>query len=118
MNSFKSTYPALAGLILLVADATKQLFVGGETLLQKIEGEAAVIPDLISFAPQAGNLSAEIAKLKSVPADLEAAVEMLITDLAFSSDKAKAIINAAFPVAESVVAIIPQAKVLVEAIHS
>lgn len=117
MDSFKAKYVAFTALLLLIADIAKGMAVQGETLIQKIEGEAAALPDLMGFLPKAGSLGAELDMLKSSPDDMVVGAELLVTDLAFSSDKAKAIVAAAFPLAEKTVGMIGDVKALVTAIQ-
>jgi len=116
MDSFKSKYPAFTALLALAAALAQDVAAQGETVLQKLEGSIALVPQALAFMPMASGLGAEVAALKAAPTDIEAGVEVLITDLAFSSDKAKAIIAAAFPLAESLVGLVPQVESLVKAI--
>lgn len=118
MNSFKSNYPVFSALILLVADFAKNLAVQGESMLAKVEGEVTIVPSILSFIPQASGLGAEVDKLKASPTDCIGGVELLVTDLAFSSERAQAVMSAAFPLADSLVVLVPQVKALVVAIKS
>jgi hypothetical protein len=118
METFAQKYPAFAALFGLVATIAQDAAAPGETALQKLEGAVNLVGPVISFLPQASLLSAELAALKESPSDIESAAEALVTDLAFSSEKAKSIIAAAFPLAEAVVALIPQAEALVAAIKA
>jgi hypothetical protein len=118
MNSFQTTYPALYALINLLAGVAKGMAVQGETLVQKLEGEAMELPSLVSFLPLAGSIGAEIEAIKSSPGDIVGAAECLVTDLAFTSAKAQAVINAAFPLANSIAALVPQVTAVVAAIKA
>lgn len=100
MNSFQSKYPAFTALLGLLGAAAANMAVGGKTVMQKIESEAGLLPQLMAFYPQASGLGAEIQALKTSPADMVGALEVLVTDLALSSDRAKAIVPKAFAVAE------------------
>ncbi len=113
---FATKYPSFAALLALLAGAGKVLAVQGESLIQKLEGEAVELPSLLAFLPQAGSLGSEIVAIKGNTADIEAAAEYAVTQLAFSSEKAQAIIAAAFPVAETAVTLLGQVKTLVAAI--
>ncbi|MDR3608532.1 MAG: hypothetical protein P4M08_14305 [Oligoflexia bacterium] len=116
---FASKYPAFTALFALVGGAASILAVQSETLIQKVEGEAAELPGLLAFLPQAGSLGAEVTALKASPTDMEAAAEMLISDFKFSSSKAQSVIAAAFPLAESLVGTtLPQVKALIAAIQA
>jgi hypothetical protein len=118
MNSFKTTYPVFTALLSLISAFALDLVTENETLIQKLENSITIVPQVLGFLPIAGGLAAELAKLKASPADIEAAAETLVTDIAFSSVKAKAIIAAAFPLAESVVALVPQVGAIVAAVKS
>lgn len=100
MNAFQSKYPTFTALLALIGAGAANMAAGGKTFIQKLESEASLLPQLMTFYPQASNLSAEITTLKSSPADIVGALEVLVTDLSFSSDRAKAIIPKAFAVAE------------------
>ena len=118
MNTFGTKYPALASLILLVANLSKDFAQPNETDLQKIEGSFGLIPQILSFIPQSASLGTEIGAIKSSPEDMIAGVEMLVTDLSFTSEKATLIINAAFPLGEQIIALIPSFKNLSTAIKA
>lgn len=118
MESFKSKYPAFVSLLALVSALAQDLSAQGESMVQKLEGSISLVPQALAFIPQASLLSAEVDALKASPADLEGGVELLITDLSFSSEKAKGIVSAAFPLAESLVSLVPQAQALVAAIKA
>ena len=77
-----------------------------------------LVPQALAFFPQASLLGSELTALKANPIDLEAGAELLVTDLAFTSAKAKAIVSAAFPVAESLAAMVPQVQALITVIKS
>lgn len=115
MTAFQTKYPAFASLLMVFATFAQDFAAQGETLAQKFEGAVNVVTPVITFLPQSGNLGAELVALKASPSDMEAAGEALVTDLAFSSTKAKAIIAAAFPFAEAAVGLIPQGEALVAA---
>lgn len=104
MDSFKSKYPAVVALFVLVAAFAKDLAVAGESVLQKVEGELALAPQILQFYPQASQLGPELTLIKESPTDIEAGIEVLVTDLAFSSEKAQAIITQSFAVGEWIVA--------------
>lgn len=116
MESFAQKYPAFAALLQLVATIGQDMAVQGESLTAKLESLVNVAGPLVAFLPQASALGAEIAALKASPTDIEAAGEALVSDLAFSSAKAKAIIAAAFPVAESLAALVAPVQALVAAL--
>lgn len=118
MNSFAQKYPSFAALLLIISNVARDLVVPNETLLQKLENSVSLVPQVLAFVPQASALGAEVSALKSVPADIEAAAEALVVDLAFSSDKAKAIIAASFPLAEQIVALIPSAQAVIAAVKA
>lgn len=113
---FSTNYPAFAALLNLVAGLAKNLAVQNGSLVQKLESEASEVPALVAFLPLASQLGAEVQQLKSSPADIVGGVELLVSDLGFSSTKAQAVINAAFPLAQSIVGLVPQVQALVSAI--
>lgn len=115
---FASKYPAFAALLALLPPLLTDFEATGTSFVQKLEGAVVIVPGILAFIPQASQLGAEVAALKASPSDLEAGAELLVTDLAFSSTKAQAIITAAFPLAESLVALAPQISALVGAIKS
>lgn len=118
MNSFNSKYPSVAALILIFANLAKDVSAQGETILQKLEASFGLLPQVISFIPQAGNLNSEITALKASPEDMVIGIEMLVNDLGFTSEKAKLIIESAFPLAEKIVSSLPDAKNLIAAIKA
>jgi hypothetical protein len=119
VNNFKVKYPIFSSLMVLVSGFTTGLLVQGESLVQKVEGEMVLLPQVLAFLPKAGGLKAELDALKAAGApDIEAGAEVLVSDMAFSSAKAQGIIQAAFPVAESVAALEPQVLALVAAIKA
>jgi hypothetical protein len=118
MNSFKTSYPALSALFTLIASAATQLAVQGQTLVQKIEGEFTLLPQVLTFIPQASNISAEIAAVKGSPAEIEAGIELLVTDFAFTSDKAKSVIAKSFAVGEWIIQGIEPVKELIAEIKA
>jgi hypothetical protein len=118
MTNFQTKYPAFYALLALMAGVGTGLVAQGETLVQKLEGEAAQLPNLLAFLPQVGSIGPELTALKSSPADIVTAGEVLVTDFAFSSDKAKAIIQASFPLAESLAGLYPQVVTLVAALKA
>jgi hypothetical protein len=113
---FAQKYPAFAALLALVGAVAQDAAVQGETVLQKLEASINLVPQALAFFPQVSALSSELAALKASPGDMEAAAEALVSDLAFSSAKAKAIIAAAFPLAESLVGLVPQVQALLAAV--
>jgi hypothetical protein len=113
---FPTNYPSFAALLVLSATLGKDFAVQNETFVQKLEGAVNIVSPIITFLPQASSLGAELEKLKASAPDMEAAGEFLVTQLAFSSDKAQGIIKAAFPLAEGLVALIPQTQALLAAI--
>jgi hypothetical protein len=118
MNNFKQNYPAFAALLALFGGACAELAIQGETLVQKFEGEATLLPQALVFLPQASQLGAEAAQLKSSPTDIESGCEVLITDFNFTSAKAQLIISKAFPLAEGIAAQVTNAQALIAAIKS
>lgn len=118
---FSEKYPASAALILLIATSLKDAVAAlqpGEAILEKISGFSNLAPGIISFIPLAGSLSAEMVALKLNMGDDVLAVEMLVSDLSFSSDKAKNVIAAAFPILENIAAMEPSVVALVAAVKS
>lgn len=105
MTSFKQKYPAFAALLVIVGLLAQDFAAPGVTLVQKLTNLYNVVPAVMAFVPQIGALGAEISALKSSPTDIEAGGEVLVTDLGFSSAKGVAVIAAAFPVGEGVVAL-------------
>lgn len=118
MNSFKTKYPSFSALIALAASIAQDFTAGGLTLIQKLTGLAGLLPQVLAFIPLAGGLASELVALKAAPADIEAGAEVLVTDLAFSSVKAKAIVSSAFPVAEGIANLVSPAQSLIAAIRS
>lgn len=118
MSNFSSKYPAFAALLALLGGSVAKMVSASGSIIQKLEGEAALLPQLISFVPQASLLATELAQLKQNPVDIEAAAETLVSDLAFSSSKAQAIVAAAFPVAESVANLVAPIENLVAALKA
>lgn len=118
MSAFTDKYPAFTAMLAIVAEGAQDLAAQNITFVAKLESMANLVSPIIDFIPQASGLGAELTALKASPADIEAAAEQLVTDLAFTSAKAKAIIAAAFPLAESAVGMIPQVEALVAAIKS
>jgi hypothetical protein len=120
MESFKSKYPALTALLAIIGGSLAKLAAGGEGWLQKIESEAALAPQVLSFVTsgQAAALSSELGLVKQLVPDMEAGIELLVTDFALSSDKAKLLLPKAFAVAEWAVAGVAPIKDLVVALES
>lgn len=100
MDQFKLKYPAFTALLFLVASLCQDFAAQGQTWLQKLESTYNLFPQIISFIKVAPGIAAEAIALGGSPTDIEAGAELLVTDLAFTSDKAKAIITAAFPLCE------------------
>jgi hypothetical protein len=117
MNPIQEKYPALFAFIGLLSAVAKDFGASG-TLLQRLVSLDNTIPQVTSFVPLAGQLGAEIAAIEKVPADLVEAAEIFVTDLSFSSAKAQAILAAAFPLANSLVGVVPEALALEAAIKS
>lgn len=116
---FPTKYPAFYALLALVAAAVKdgvQVATGGGSLLQDVLALENLAPLLMQLYPVAGQIAAE-AKAMSA-ADIEAAAEQLVTDLEFTSTKAQLVISKAFPLAETLASLVPQAQALVVAIQS
>lgn len=116
---FGQKYPASAAFVLLIANILKDAASAlqpGQSALQKIMGFENLAPALIGFLPQIGALAGEV-KQYSVGDDI-AAAEMLVSDLAFSSDKAQKIVAALFPVMEELAALEPKVEALVAAIQA
>lgn len=119
MNPFQAKYPAFYALIGLVADAAKDTVAaaqGSGSFLQKLIGYETLVPELIALVPLAGQLTAEAQAMSVV--DMEAAAEVLVSDLAFSSAKAMAVIAAALPLAEQLAALVAPSEALVAAIKA
>ena len=115
----QSKYPAFYALIALVAAAAKDTsdaVVSSSSLLSKVLEFENLVPLLMQLYPVAADIAVE-AKAMSAQ-DIEAAAEQLVVDLEFSSDKAKAVIAAAFPLAESLAGLVPQVQALVAAIKA
>lgn len=102
MDSFKLKFPAFTALLLIVGTALQKAAAPSESLIAKLGSEMVLAPQVLSFvvSGQAGALGAELSSLKGSVPDMEAAAELLIADLALSSDKAKAILPHAFAVGE------------------
>lgn len=100
MNSFKSKYPAFTALLALLGSIAVKAVKSGESLIQKIEDEATLLPQALAFYPSASALSAELAGIKASPTDMEGGIEVLVTDLSLSSDKAQALMPKVFVLAE------------------
>lgn len=118
MMNFAASYPAFAALLSLVANLVQDMEAPNETMLQKLEGSIGLVPVVLAFLPQASLLGPELVAIKASPLALEQGAELLVTDLAFSSAKAKAIIAAAFPVAEAIVGMVPGVQALAAAIKA
>lgn len=119
MTSFKQKYPAFAALLALAAAVAQDFAAPGLSLLQKLSGLAAIIPQVVGFLPLVGSIGSEIVAIKAAGVvDIEAAAELLVTDLAFSSDKAKAIVASAFPVAEQLAGLFAPVQSLIAAIKA
>lgn len=120
MESFKSKYPAFTALLVIVGGALAKAVAPAEGLLQKLSSEMALAPKVLAFAVsgQAAGLGAELALLKESVTDMEAGLEVLVTELALSSDKAKAILPHAFAVGEWAASGVAPIKGLVEAIEA
>lgn len=115
---FKQKYPAFTALIHIVALEGKALGNPDDGLIAKVGNSMKIIPEVLLFLPQSKTIGAEAAQLKSSATDIEDGIEMLVVDLEFSSEKAKKIIEAAFPVADKIAALIPETQNLIAAIKS
>jgi hypothetical protein len=116
---FQTKYPALYALIALVAAAavdSEQALSSSASLIAKLLGYENLIPEFVALAPQLGAISAEVKAMS--PQDIEQAAEALVADLAFSSDKAKAVIAASFSVVDWLIAGQAPVMALVSAIKS
>jgi len=100
MESFKSKYVILTAALVLIASEFKIAFKPGENAVQKFIESGSLIPGLLPIVSNVGQLKSEIETLKGSVVDMEAGAEVLVTELAFSSDAAKAIIPKAIAVAE------------------
>lgn len=100
MESFKSKYPAFTALLGIIGAVAAKAAKAGESVVQKFEDELTLAPAILAFYPSMGALPAEFAAIKAAPVDMEAGIEVLVTDFALSSDKAKAIMPKAFLLAE------------------
>lgn len=120
MDSFKSKYPAFTALLALVGGALSKLAAPSVGILQKLESEVVLAPQVLQFVAsgQAGALGSELAVLKDSAPDMEVGVEVLISDFAFSSDKAKALLPKVFAVGEWAVAGVSPIKELVVALEA
>jgi hypothetical protein len=105
---FNTKYPTIAALIALFADAAKIATKPGENVGQIITGEIVELPAILAFLPQAIKLSAELLAIKSQPSDIISAAETLVSDLSFSNEKSKEIIDAVFDDAEYLANMIPE----------
>lgn len=117
MSDFASKYPSLAALLSLVGKAASTGVTASGSALQKIEAEAVVLPAALAFMTAgAAGLGADISAIKSDVQGEVSAVEYLVVNCAFSSDKAKEIIPLAFDAAEKLAACVDPIKKLVVAI--
>lgn len=118
MSDFQTSYPAFFALIGLLAGSAKIAVTTPGGVIQKLEGEVSEIPSFMAFYPLAGSLKSELGNLEKSPADIEAGVEVLVADLAFSSAKAQAIIQSAIPLARTVVTGYEQSQALINVIKA
>ena len=119
MNSFQSKYPAFYALIALVAMAAKDTanaVVSKDSVLAKLLAYENLVPLGMQLYPVAADIVAEAKAMQ--PVDMVAAAESLVTDLGFSSEKAQAVIQASFVVAEKAVDVVPAVQALVSAIKA
>lgn len=115
---FKSKYPAMSALLALAAAVAQDFAASGLSLVQKLYGLAALVPQALTFVGMVGQIAGEVASLKASPVDIEAGAEVLVVDLALSSDKAKSIVAAAFPVAEKIAELVSPVQSLIAAVKS
>lgn len=119
MGGFNTKFPAVASALMLIAgvvhDAVKAVK-DDESLLAKISEFENLIPMMVAFLPQAGDVSAQIKTFQ--PADYAAAAEYLVEELGFSSTAAQNVIRAAFPVLDKLVELEPLVMTLVAQVKS
>lgn len=116
---FSTKFPAFAALLVLISTAVKDsisALAPGESLAEKVFGYEDMVPELITFLPQAGEIDAEIKAM--TPADYAAAAEELVTDFGFTNGHAQQVIIAAFPVVNGLAALEPLVVTLINAIKA
>lgn len=118
MDSFKAKYPAMTALLALMVSVGAKAVKSGESVIQKIEDEATLVPQALAFYPMVGALGAEVAALKASPADAEGGLELMITDMNLTSDKALAIMPKAFVLAEKLADCVQPAEELIAAVKA
>jgi hypothetical protein len=111
-------YPALIALVGIFASIAKIAATAGETLAQRGTALIGLFPQIMSFIPQMTLLSGELSTIGATPADEEALAEQFVTDLAFTSDKAKSIITPAFAVAEGIANLVSPIESLITALKA
>lgn len=87
---------ALVAVIKLVADAAKDTAAAiqpGQALLSRLAGYGNLVLDVEALLPQIGDLKAELAGL--TPPDYVELAGVLVSDLAFSNEKAQGIVATA-----------------------
>ena len=103
--TFKTTYPATTSLITLLSGVVTTGIANDTSALAAAEAETVELPELIDFLSKESTLGAEVTALKASPSDIESALEVIVTDLHFTSAKAAALIPLVFSFAESAVAL-------------
>lgn len=117
MNSVKTNYPALTALLALVGGFAEDVS-SSASLMAKLAGLANLLPGAITFEGLAAQLQPEIAAIEALDTAEKAVVaagvvELLITDLGFSSPQAQKAQAAGFALAEWLVAGVPAIQAIV-----
>lgn len=118
MDSFKQKYPAFTALLTLVGDFGKEMGDHNESVLKNLADSVKLFPQLLTFVPLASQVDDEAKLIAQNPEEIVAGVEILVTEFAFSNEKAKAVIAASFEVAEGLAGMVPKIKNLVTAIKA
>jgi hypothetical protein len=115
---FATKYPAIAALIVMLDTAAIDLTAGQNILVELSKLAADEAGPVVGFISQSSQVGNEFKALAASSTDIESGVEYLITELEFSSEKAKAVIAALFPMGESIAALIPQVMTFISAVKS
>lgn len=111
---------ALSQAIKTLADAVKDTMAAiqpGQSILGRLASYSNLIPDLEALIPQIGDIVGEASALK--PEDYVTLVSLLVTDLAVTDEKAKAIIAASLKLlSDLALVIVPDAQSLIAAINT
>jgi len=111
-------YPGLIAIVAIMASITKIFAQSGETFIQKSTAFLGLFPQILAAIPLTAGLPIELTQIKGNITDEEALAEQFVNDLSFSSDKAKAIIADAYPVAEAIAGLVGPAQKLIATIRA